>query len=452
MKSASNATQTPAQTLVDFFKKTRNSDLILAKTEGNITILYAQRPSVIHSLRKHFSDDYAKKIQDRQQLARDTITKFIDIGRAGDQLSNRSAKQIKDILGNNSGEIKAGKLKELFEALNPQTSARRALAEYANETWDFCFQALGATKNIQRWEAPLILQAAGNISDSDTVKLKEILTAGQPLSQTESEELEQQIDALKKFMKQKGAKELDRIDFQRIHTLAMAWRRANPQMNSKDQPVSEKSPLAVACFYLSNFGKSAAEALDIDIVSGSLGLYPSDVTVISGKLDNDDAVDLASSAEKQLINRLPDSKKVIGDSDVAAVQVRISKSKVSSTLIKLPCPLADGGAFPMQQLRQSYKKIHELISTWRKQAKDDPEMGKRAPTRSLLISPIKVEGSESSEKMLQVFAEELLKIREAMPELKITVRETPEFSRVAILEALNSAASRDAKATNAPTN
>jgi hypothetical protein len=80
-----------------------------------------------------------------------------------------------------------------------------------------------------------------------------------------------------------------------------------------------------------------------------------------------------------------------------------------------------------------------LISTWRKQAQENPEIGKRSPTQSLLISPIKVVGSESDEKMLQVFAEELLKLRDAMPDLKITARETPEFSRSAIQDALNTA-------------
>jgi len=232
----------------------------------------------------------------------------------------------------------------------------------------------------------------------------------------------------------------------------MAWKSANPAIDQIGQTFSEKTPLAAACLYLSNFGKNSVGDIDINIVSGSLGLHPSDVVVVAGELNEDDARDLALSDEKSLILELPKSKKEIGESDIISVQVRRNKSTDSSTLIKLPRPQADEGAFPMQQLRQSYKQIRDLISHWKTIEQEDTEIQKRSPTRSLLISPISVDGSESEEKLLKVFAEEVLKMRNAMPGLKITVRETSDFSQEAISEALRAAASRKANAAQATNN
>ncbi len=80
MKSANASHHSPAQKLVDFFKKTRDSDLILAYEEkgtGNI-ILYAKKSDLLHSIRKFFSSDYAERVQKQQVLARATIKKYID--------------------------------------------------------------------------------------------------------------------------------------------------------------------------------------------------------------------------------------------------------------------------------------------------------------------------------------------------------------------------------------
>ncbi len=107
-------------------------------------------------------------------------------------------------------------------------------------------------------------------------------------------------------MKQKGARELDQIDYQRIHLLGMAWKRANPETGYIDKIFSEKNPLGVACLYLSNFGKNSVGDININIVSGSLGLHPSDVVVVAGELNEDDAGDLAQSEEKSLILQLPE--------------------------------------------------------------------------------------------------------------------------------------------------
>ncbi len=80
MKSANASHHSPAQKLVDFFKKTRDSDLILAYEEkgtGNI-ILYSKKSNFLHSIRKSFSSDYAERVQKQQVLARATIKKYID--------------------------------------------------------------------------------------------------------------------------------------------------------------------------------------------------------------------------------------------------------------------------------------------------------------------------------------------------------------------------------------
>lgn len=192
---------------------------------------------------------------------------------------------------------------------------------------------------------------------------------------------------------------------------------------------------------MSNFGKAIPEDRQINIVSGSLRRHPSDVIVVAGQLRDDDASDLAPSKEKELILTLPKAQKNISDLDIVPLQVHSNTRAAPSTLIKLPSPQSNQGAFPMEQLRYSYKEIRELISHWQK----DHEIRERSPTRSLLISPISVDGSESADKVLDVFAEELLKMREAMPTLNITVRETPDFPRVAIQDALNAAVSRKAK-------
>ncbi len=450
MKATPTDNRTPAQKLVDFFKKTEDSDLILAKADQGKTILYARKPDVLHTLKKLFSEDYAKKIQDRQALARKTILRYVDVGRHGDHLSNQSASAIKTDLSKNNhpSDIRAGLLKQWFETMDPTTAPRKAMESYANDAWESSKQKLAQSSTLEKWQIPHILQAVGNMSDREASDLKAMLTGGQQLSDEETKELDQQINALKKFMAQKDAKEPSLVDYQRINALGMAWKRANPPVANTDQNFSEKNPLAAASLYLSNFGKTAADNLNIDTVSGNLGLYPSDIIIVSGKLSDDDANDLVPSESKKLIGTLPDSKKYISESDITPLQVRISKSKTPSILVKLPCPEAGAGDFPMQQLRGNYKKIHQLISTWRKQAQENPEIGKRSTTQSLLISPIKVVGSESDEKMLQVFAEELLKLRDAMPDLKITARETPEFSRSAIQDALNTAATR--KVNTAP--
>jgi hypothetical protein len=253
-------------------------------------------------------------------------------------------------------------------------------------------------------------------------------------------------------MKQKGARELNQIDYESISSLGMAWKYADPEIGHIEKTFSKENPLAAACFYLANFGKNSVGDINISIVSGSLDLHQANVIVIAGKLNDDDASDLAQSAEKSLIHELPDSKKDIGKSDIIAVQVRRNKSTDSSTLIKLPRPQAHEGAFPMHQLRRNYKEIRDLISHWKKLEQEDTAMQKRSLTRSLLISPINVDGSESKDKMLNVFAEEVLTMGEAMPRLKIIVRDTPDFSREAISEALRAAASRKAKAAQATNN
>ncbi len=450
MKHASVTPHSPAQKLVDFFKKTSDSDLILAyedKTTGQ-TILYSKKSDLLHSLRKFFFSDYAEKVQTEQKLARDTIKKYIDQGRHGDDRSNQSVTRIKNILESSPGEIKANELKDLFAALNPARPRHKALEKYANEAWDVSSRELAALSEFKKneWQIPHILQAVGNLSVADTDKLKAILACGKPLSQKEAKELDGEIDALKKFMKQKGARELNQIDYESISSLGMAWKYANPEIGHIDQTFSEENPLAAACLYLSNFGKNSGGDSNINVASGSLGLHQADVIVVAGKLNNDDAGDLAQSEEKSLIHELPDSKKDIGKPDIIAVQVRRNKSTDSSTLIKLPRPQADGEAFPMQQLRWSYKEIRDLISLGQKKAKKHTAIQKRSPAQSLLISPISVDGSESKDKMLKVFAEEVLTMREAIPRLKITVRETPDFSREAILEALSATASRKANA------
>ena len=450
MKHASVTPHSPAQKLVDFFKKTSDSDLILAyedKTTGQ-TILYSKKSDLLHSLRKFFFSDYAEKVQMRQKLARFIITTHIDQGRHGDDLSNQSVTRIKNILESSPGEIKANELKDLFAALNPARPRHKALEKYANEAWDVSSRELAALSEFKKneWQIPHILQAVGNLSVADTDKLKALLACGKPLSQEKAKELDAQIDALKKFMKQKGATELNQIDYESIFSLWVAWKRANPAPEYIDTIFSEKTPLATACLYLSNFGKTSAEDSKISIVSGSLGLYPSDVIVVAGGLNKDDAGDLAQPEEKSLIHELPDSKKDIGKPDIIAVQIRRNKSTDSSTLIKLPRPQADGEAFPMQQLRRSYKEIRDLISNWKELEQADTARQKRSPTRSLLISPISVDGSESKDKMLKVFADEVLTMREAIPRLKIIVRDTPDFSREAISEALRAAVTRKAGA------
>ncbi len=199
-------------------------------------------------------------------------------------------------------------MKDLFAVLDPAKPAHKALEAYANEAWDVSSRELATLpqfKNIQ-WQIPHILQAVGNLSVADTDKLKAILACGKPLSQEDGKELDRQIDALRKFMKQKGARELDQIDYQRIHLLGMAWKRANPETGYIDKIFSEKNPLGIACLYLSNFGKNSVGDIDINIVSGSLGLHPSDVVVVAGELNEDDAGDLAQSEEKSLILQLPE--------------------------------------------------------------------------------------------------------------------------------------------------
>jgi hypothetical protein len=449
MKAAGTSQNSPAQRLVEFFKKTEDSDLILAceNKKTKEIILYSKKPDVLHSLRKYFSDDYANKVKAQQNLARDTIIKFVDQGRYGDDLSNQSSKEIKSILAGKAGDIKVGHLKTLFEKLNTHQPIRKAHERQANDAWYVCSRQLAQSSEVKNYsQIPLILQAVGNMSANDTEKLKSMLASAQSLSSMDKEELGRQIDALKKFMKQKGARELDQIDYQRIHRLALAWKYVDSSLKNIDQTFSEKNPLAAACLFLSNFEKSTAENIDINVVSGSLGLHLSDVIVVAGQLRDDDASDLASSREKEIILTLPKAQKNISNSDIVALQVQKNTSTASSTLIKLPSPQADKGTFPMQQLRRSYRQISELISHWQKRSQEDPGIHRRSPTRSLLISPISVDGSESADKVLRVFAEELLNMLEAMPTLKITVRETPDFSRIAIQDALNDATFRRKKA------
>lgn len=448
MTTAGISQNSPSQRLVDFFKRAEDSDLILAyKNEKNgKTILYTKKPDVLHSLREYFSDDYAKKVKCQQKLARDTIINFVDQGRYGDDLSNQSSETIKSILTSKTGDIKAGHLKALFEKLDTQLPPRKAFEAYANDTWHACHRKLAeSTEERNHWQIPQFLQGVGNLSAEDTNTLKTMLTCGQTLSSEDEKELGSQIDALKKFMKQKGASKLDRIDYQRIHALGMAWGKIDPAMENIDSTLSKKNALAAACLYLSNFGKATPEDSQINIVSGSLRRHPSDVIVVAGQLRDDDASDLAPSKEKELILTLPKAQKNISDLDIVPLQVHSNTRAAPSTLIKLPSPQSNQGAFPMEQLRYSYKEIRELISHWQKQSQNDHEIRERSPTRSLLISPISVDGSESADKVLDVFAEELLKMREAMPTLNITVRETPDFPRVAIQDALNAAVSRKAK-------
>ena len=110
MTTAGISQNSPSQRLVDFFKRAEDSDLILAyKNEKNgKTILYTKKPDVLHSLRKYFSDDYANKVKAQQNLARDTIIKFVDQGRYGDDLSSQSSKEIKSILAGKAGTSKSG--------------------------------------------------------------------------------------------------------------------------------------------------------------------------------------------------------------------------------------------------------------------------------------------------------------------------------------------------------
>jgi len=223
MKSANASPYSPTQKLVDFFKKTRDSDLILAYQEKNTgnTILYAKKSDLLHSIRKFFSSHYAERVQKQQVLARATIKIYIDQGRHGDDLSNKSVAHIKNILDSSPGEIKAKKLKDLFSVLDPAKPARKALEAYANEAWDISSQQLATVPQFKKneWQIPHILQAVGNLPVADTDKLKAILACGKPLSQEEAKELDGQIDALKKFMKKK----VRRRSIKLIMNVSLRW-------------------------------------------------------------------------------------------------------------------------------------------------------------------------------------------------------------------------------------
>lgn len=249
----------PAQRLVEFFKKTEDSDLILAKEVKGKTILYSKKPDLLHSLRYFFSDDYANTVRGQQNLARRTINKFVDQGRHGDDLSETSVEQIKRILAASAGNIKAGALKGLFEKLDTQAPVRRQWEYSVNQAWNECHKKISSQPGAPIWRAPHIMEASSNLNADDLTVLKNLLIPKGKLNEQDLSTLNTELDAdfkaLKKFMKTKQVKELDGIDYQRIHALGVAWARTRPNIEKIDKTLSKDNPVFVTCSYLSELAR-----------------------------------------------------------------------------------------------------------------------------------------------------------------------------------------------------
>lgn len=252
MKPASASS--PAQQLVEFFKKTEDSDLILAKKVKEKTILYSKKPDLLHSLRKYFSNDYAKEVQRKRDLARKTITEFVDQGRHGDHLSEASATKIKLFLTTSQGDVKAGKLKGLFTSVDTQTLLRREWECSANQAWDRCHQQISDQLGEKDSQALHIMAAIADLKDEDLTTLKNLITKQSPANEdliALHKELDAGFSALGRLMKNKGTTQFDRIDYQSIHALGIAWARARPDIKNIDNTLREANPLGATCLYLS---------------------------------------------------------------------------------------------------------------------------------------------------------------------------------------------------------